>query len=74
MNCREAQDKGIEFHYTWLLIFIALATWRDLKDTQFMGVSKKPFLAARYVNMWNIAQKERKLDNNITFYVYKEVI
>jgi hypothetical protein len=31
---REAQDKGMEFHYSWLLIFIALVSCRELKETQ----------------------------------------
>jgi hypothetical protein len=74
MDSREAQDKGIKFHYAQLLILISLVAWRERKDTQFLGVSKKPCLVERYVNSWHTAHKERKLDNNITFYVYKEVI
>jgi hypothetical protein len=71
---REDQDKGMEFHYSWLLILIILVSWRDPYDTQFMGVVKKPCLAVKYVNKWHTADKERQLDNNIVFYVYKEVI
>jgi hypothetical protein len=26
-DCIEAQEKGIEFHYAWLLILIALVGW-----------------------------------------------
>jgi hypothetical protein len=28
----------------------------------------------RYANLWHTVHKERQLDNNITFYIYKEVI
>jgi hypothetical protein len=41
---------------------------------QFLDGMEKPFLAARYVSLWNTAHKHRQLDNNITFYVYKETI
>jgi hypothetical protein len=74
IDCKEAQDKGMEFHYAWLLILIALVAWREPEDTQFLGAMKKPCLAARYVNLWHTVHKERQLDNNIMFYVYKEVI
>jgi hypothetical protein len=45
-----------------------------MEDTQFMGVAKKRCLETRYVHLWHIAHKEIQLDNNITFYVYKELI
>jgi hypothetical protein len=67
-------EKGIEFHYAWLLILIALTTWREPKETQFLEGMKKPFLAVRYVSLWHTVHKNRQLDNNITFYIYKETI
>jgi hypothetical protein len=39
-----------------------------------MGYAKKSYLAARYVNLWHTTHKERQLDNNIMFHVYKEII
>jgi hypothetical protein len=45
-----------------------------LKDSQFLSTTNKPCLAARYANLWHIVHKERQLDNNIDFYIYKEVI
>jgi hypothetical protein len=32
----EEQEKGIEIHYDWLLILIALVAWRELEETQFL--------------------------------------
>jgi hypothetical protein len=58
IDCEEAQDKGIEFHYVWLLILIALATWRELDDAQFLGEKDKACLAARYQNLWHTTHKE----------------
>jgi hypothetical protein len=48
IDYEEAQDKGVEFHYTWILILIALSTWREPDDMQFLGVKDNPCLAARY--------------------------
>jgi hypothetical protein len=45
-----------------------------MEDTQFMGAVKIPCLVARYVNLWHNAHKEIQLDNNITFYVYNNII
>jgi hypothetical protein len=28
-DCKDAQDLGKEFHYSWLLILIALFRWRE---------------------------------------------
>jgi hypothetical protein len=30
---REAWEKGTKFHYSWLLILIALVSWREQKET-----------------------------------------
>jgi hypothetical protein len=42
---KEAQDKGMEFHYAWLLILIELVAWKEPKETQFVGAMRKPCLA-----------------------------
>jgi hypothetical protein len=35
----EAQEKGMEFHYAWLLILIALVSWREPNEFQFLKTS-----------------------------------
>jgi hypothetical protein len=35
IDYREAQDRGMEFHYAWLLILIALVAWREPKTHNF---------------------------------------
>jgi hypothetical protein len=74
MDCREAHEKGTEFHYAWLLILIALTVWRELEEMEFLEGMQKPFLVARYVSLWHTAHKNKQMDNNITFYIYKETI
>jgi hypothetical protein len=31
-DCREAQDQGYEFHFSWLLILIAFVAWKMRKE------------------------------------------
>jgi hypothetical protein len=31
LDCREAQDQGYEFHFSWLLILITFTTWEMLE-------------------------------------------
>jgi hypothetical protein len=37
IDCEEVKDKGIKFHYAWLLILIALSSWREPDDTHIFG-------------------------------------
>lgn len=46
-DCREDQEKGTVFHYSWVLILIALEAWRLLEDMGFpnghkLGLSSSP--------------------------------
>jgi hypothetical protein len=35
-DCTEAQEKGIEFHYAWFFILIALVGWKEPMDYHHM--------------------------------------
>jgi hypothetical protein len=48
IDCMEAQDKGMEFHYSWLLLLITLAAWKEPEDAQFLGMRGKSCLATKY--------------------------
>jgi len=45
LYCVEAQDKGMEFHYPWLLILISFTTWGDP-----LGMRGNPCIATSYHN------------------------
>jgi hypothetical protein len=70
----EAQDKGMEFHYPWLLILISFIAWGEPEDTQFLGMRGKPCIATKYHNLWFSTNKRRQMDNNIEFFLYAEMI
>jgi hypothetical protein len=73
-DCTEAQEKGTEFHYTWLLILIALVRWKYISYYYHIRTSCHNPLAARYSNLWHRIIKRRHNDNNATFYTYLQLI
>jgi hypothetical protein len=48
LDYAEAQDRGMELHYPWLLILIVFIAWEELEEAQFLGLQDKPCLAAKY--------------------------
>jgi hypothetical protein len=56
-DCTEAQEKGAEFHYAWLLILIALVRWQEPAYFQRMHSLGRSPLAARYANLWHTTIK-----------------
>jgi hypothetical protein len=57
IDCMEAQDKGMEFYYYWLLLLISLAAWKELEDVQFLDMRGKSCLAAKYQNLCYMTHK-----------------
>jgi hypothetical protein len=51
IDCRDAQDNEIEFHYSWLIIFIALSIWKEPKFSAFLD-RKGKFYAMKYESLW----------------------
>ena len=61
-------EKGIEFHYAWLLILIAMVGWKELGYYQCMGTTDRGNMVMWYANLWNIPNKRRQQENNVTFF------
>jgi len=74
IDCEEVQYKGFELQYSWLLILITLSSWREPNDNQFLEVKEKPFLVARYQNLWYTMHKAHQMDSHVAFCIYKETI
>jgi hypothetical protein len=51
IDCRDAQDNGTKFHYSWLLILIALVGWKEPKFSSFLD-RKGKCCAVRYETLW----------------------
>jgi hypothetical protein len=74
INYSEAQDRGMEFHYPWLVIMIVFTAWEEPEDAQFLGLRSTPCLAAKYQNLWYTSNKRRQIDTNVEFFLYGERI
>ena len=48
----DAQEKGKPFHYSWLLVLIALVGWKEPTEAQFFDVPRHMPGAARYASLW----------------------
>jgi hypothetical protein len=51
-DCREAQDQGYEFHFSWLLILIEFFTWEMMEGETFPEVEPSEPLATRFTTLW----------------------
>jgi hypothetical protein len=50
-HCREAQDQGYEFHFSWLLILIAFISWAMLEGETFPVIELFEPLAAKFTSL-----------------------
>jgi hypothetical protein len=71
---QDAQDLGTKFHYSWLLILIALVGWKDPKYNVFCHRIKK-CRTKQYEKLWHTSfAKERKTNSNIFATYFKEIL
>jgi hypothetical protein len=69
-NCREAQDQGYEFHFSWLLVLIAFVTWKMPEGATFPKVEPSEPLAARFSTLWYTNDMSKQLKLNVVFNAY----
>jgi len=50
-ECREAQEQGKTFHYTWLLLSITLVVGELSEDSQFHSIDRELPEAAKYTSL-----------------------
>jgi hypothetical protein len=50
IDCRDTQDNGTEFHYSWLVILIVLVGWKEPKFSLFLDRMGKCYVA-RYESL-----------------------
>jgi hypothetical protein len=73
LDCRDAQDNGTEFHYSWLIILIALAGWQEPKFSTFLDRVGKCY-ATRYESLWKEKDNKTQQENNTVFSMLLEEI
>jgi hypothetical protein len=51
LDCREAQDQGYEFHFSWLLVLIAFVSWEMLEGVTFPDIEPFEPLATKFATL-----------------------
>jgi hypothetical protein len=68
-DCKDAQDWGSEFHYSWLLILIALMGWQEPTYNLFLPRTGKCG-ATRYTSLRSTVDPKKKKLNSDMFMIY----
>jgi hypothetical protein len=62
---KDAHDMGIEFHYSWLIMLIAIMGWKELKCV-FFSTRPKPNHGAIYLLLGTtLDARNKKMNTNI---------
>ena len=69
-DVRDTLEKGIPFHYSWLLVLIALVGWKEPSEAQFVDVPPNMPGAARYASLWVSQHKSFQQMTNYVFSFY----
>ena len=70
LDCREVQDQGYEFHFSWLLILIAFITWEMPEGVTFPDIEPFEPLAAKFNTLWYSSDMNKKWQSNVVFHTY----
>jgi hypothetical protein len=68
VDCKDAQDAGTEFHYSWLIILIAFMGWREPEHAVFCTTPQPG--GERYRVLRSAPLAKHKRENGIVFKDY----
>jgi hypothetical protein len=52
IDCRQVQDQGYDFHFSWFLILITFITWEIPESATFLEIEPFKQLAAKFYTLW----------------------
>jgi hypothetical protein len=70
LDCKEAQDQGYEFHFSWLLILIAFTAWEMPKGVAFLDIEPFEPLVAKFSTLWYSSDMNKQWQLNVFFHTY----
>ena len=68
-DCKDAQDLGTKFHYSWLINLIALIRWKEPKYL-FFSTRPNPCHRMRYLSLGSTSNPKNKKVNAAIFEGY----
>jgi hypothetical protein len=69
IECREAQDQGHEFHFSWLLILISFVAWELPEGATFLDLDPFEPLATKFSTLWYSNDMSKKWKSNVIFHI-----
>jgi hypothetical protein len=70
LDCREAQDQGYEFHFSWLLILITFVSWEMPEGVTFLDIEPFEPLVAKFATLWYSSDMNKQWQSNVVFHMY----
>jgi hypothetical protein len=70
LDCREAQDQGYEFHFSWILILITFIAWEMLEGVTFPNIEPFEALVAKFSTLWYSSDMNKQWQSNVVFHTY----
>jgi hypothetical protein len=70
LECREAQDQGYEFHFSWILILITFIAWEIPEGATFPDIEPFEPLAAKFSTLWYSSDMNKQWQSNVIFHTY----
>jgi hypothetical protein len=68
IDCKDAQEAGMEFHYSWLITLIAFMGWKEPDHVTFCTTPQPG--GARYRVLKSVPLAKHKKENGIIFEAY----
>jgi hypothetical protein len=70
LDCREVQDQGYEFHFSWFLILITFIAWELPEGATFLEIEPFEPLAAKFCTLWYSSDMNKQWQSNVVFHAY----
>jgi hypothetical protein len=70
---QDVWDVGMEFHYSWIIILVALVGWKNPKYTMFLQINRR-WSATQYESLWHSTVAKDIQENTDIFNTYLEEI
>jgi hypothetical protein len=70
IDCREAQDQGHEFHFSWFLILIAFVAWELPEGATFPNLDPFEPLVVKFSTLWYSNDMSKQWKSNVIFHEY----
>jgi hypothetical protein len=70
LDCREAQDQGYEFHFSWILFLISFITLEMPEGVTFPEINPFEPLAVNFITLWYSNDMNKQWQSNVVFHTY----